>query len=465
MQRFSAWLAALALTGCGLLVDLDPAEDGGVIPSMDAGRADGGMDGSIDASRPDAGPPMGCTEDTECDDGLFCNGRERCTLGLCEAGRPVECDDGVSCTADRCDENVDRCTIGLDDSLCGVPAGECAESRCVPGVGCVTRNVDAFCDDGIDCTVDRCDDGGCTHTPSDGLCLRGQYCSEAAGCLRIPDCMSSGDCPHLPCNASPRCEGGTCMYEPIAEDSECRLSDPCTPIYCSSGVCVTEPPVDCGLADATECTVPVCYRDPSGSAVTCMDLPRGGSCAATMPCHTGTCDAASGVCVETNSCGPPSDACHVSVCTGGGCAETPLACGTNASCVATAGGASCECAPGWRHCAPTETACLCPATVDGGMNSDGGTSSTDAGEPSRPDAGSPSDAGVSDAAVSDPACLLPGRRDCDGNGTCECRSLLSRCSAGTCVCLLTCGLGLQCCHDSLLDIGYCGTIGTCDIPP
>ena len=41
-----------------------------------------------------------CTDDLECDDGLFCNGSETCSSGSCVAGAPVACGDGVSCTLD-----------------------------------------------------------------------------------------------------------------------------------------------------------------------------------------------------------------------------------------------------------------------------------------------------------------------------------------------------------------------------
>lgn len=446
-------VASVLLPGCGLLVDLDPPDDAGTVPTMDAGLVDAGdgMDAARpDAARPDAGLPADCTEDAECDDGLFCNGFERCALGRCEGGRPVECDDGIDCTTDRCDEGADACVVALDDAACGTAPVECAEQRCLAGVGCVTRRLNTACEDGVPCTVDRCEESGCTHTPSDGLCLSGEYCSEADGCRAIPTCSSDGDCPHKLCNGSPRCVGGECQYAPITNDSGCRVSDPCTPTYCESGVCVIEAPVDCGSADATTCTVPVCARDPSGRAVTCVDMPRSGACVATTPCHTGSCDG-EGRCVETNACPTASDACHVPVCTaGGGCGEAALVCGANASCVVTSGSANCQCAAGWSHCDASDTACLCP--------------DVDAGTTVRPDAGSPPDAGR-DAMAPDPACALPGRRDCDGNGTCECRPLLSRCNAGRCECLLTCGLGLQCCRDMLLDIGYCGVVGTCAMPP
>src|SRR5690606_15952950 len=62
------------------------------------------MDGA--PPQPDGGVPDGgaCTSDEACSDGLFCNGQERCVGGACVAGAPIGCDDGVDCTDDRCVE-------------------------------------------------------------------------------------------------------------------------------------------------------------------------------------------------------------------------------------------------------------------------------------------------------------------------------------------------------------------------
>ncbi|MFQ5494234.1 MAG: cohesin domain-containing protein, partial [Phycisphaerae bacterium] len=44
-----------------------------------------------------------------CDDGLFCNGAETFSAGLCQPGTDP-CDDGVVCTDDTCNEALDTCT-------------------------------------------------------------------------------------------------------------------------------------------------------------------------------------------------------------------------------------------------------------------------------------------------------------------------------------------------------------------
>jgi len=122
-------IAGAIVLGLGLGTGCQPLDD---IPLVDAARAR--RDASIDASG-DAGPVVTCTRSEECDDGLFCNGREVCVEGRCAAGES-SCDDGVVCTIDACSTDLDLCTHlapdldgdGYGDSDCvdrrGVPTGE-----------------------------------------------------------------------------------------------------------------------------------------------------------------------------------------------------------------------------------------------------------------------------------------------------------------------------------------------------
>lgn len=64
-----------------------------------------------------------CSTDTECEDGLFCNGVGTCRVGTCRSSEPPDCDDGEACTVDLCDEQVGAC---VHDSV--VP-GEVFELR------------------------------------------------------------------------------------------------------------------------------------------------------------------------------------------------------------------------------------------------------------------------------------------------------------------------------------------------
>ncbi|MFN7702016.1 MAG: hypothetical protein ACK5U8_29260, partial [Deltaproteobacteria bacterium] len=146
-SRFAtvAFLTAATFTGCGR-TRLDTFADGAPgIP--DAAVVDTGR---IDAGRIDAGPTDsggGCSGDEECSNGIFCDGAETCRGGVCLPGTPVACEDGIDCTNDRCSEAARACE-SIPDST------RCAEGICDPASGgCVVRRcaTPAECDDGVFC--------------------------------------------------------------------------------------------------------------------------------------------------------------------------------------------------------------------------------------------------------------------------------------------------------------------------
>ena len=61
---------------------------------------------------------MACTRDSDCNNGLQCDGTERCEAGFCEAGTAMACDDGVPCTLDVCDATTDACEYIPQNSRC-----------------------------------------------------------------------------------------------------------------------------------------------------------------------------------------------------------------------------------------------------------------------------------------------------------------------------------------------------------
>lgn len=111
------------------------------VPGRDAGEPDTGP--RIDSGpRMDAGPE--CASDEDCDDGVLCT-MDRCGEdGVCRNGViPTACDDGVFCNG------VERCDV---------EAG-----------GCVPAEMRETCNDDDVCTIDRCieDVDECRHFPRD----------------------------------------------------------------------------------------------------------------------------------------------------------------------------------------------------------------------------------------------------------------------------------------------------------
>ncbi|NOY93110.1 MAG: hypothetical protein GXP55_18150 [Deltaproteobacteria bacterium] len=96
-----------------------------------------------------------------------------------ECTRRADCDDGVACTINRCESN--RCVLRLDDSRCALRS-VCSVGRCDRRLGCVSDATD--CSDGVACTVDSCDElDGCTHEPDASLCPISHRCDVVRGCV------------------------------------------------------------------------------------------------------------------------------------------------------------------------------------------------------------------------------------------------------------------------------------------
>lgn len=416
-------ILALSSAGCGLTLDLQPPDEG------------------FDASVPpgDGGAERECRADGDCDDGLFCNGVERCRAGACTPGVPPDCEDDVDCTVDRCDEQRDACVRAPDDSLCDDGA-ECGEGRCDAVLGCWVEPDDGDCEDSAGCTLDECVEGSCAHLPDSSACGVGEYCSEEHDCTAIPPCSVAADCPVLPCQEA-QCSDGFCDYEEVSGfDPACAVfADACTPTWCEAGACAFGDPVVCDPVELTSCVAEVCRRHDTGD-VSCAPKPRDGDvCLGTDACTRGTCRG--DVCEITSAC-EPTNACFEAVCDpSGACRQEPRDCGANAGCVADGGVARCECNSGYVDCDPVSPGCECAV---GGL--DGGV--------------------AADASV-----VCPFQRaDCDGDGSCECDLTSQFCglASGVAACVdekrcAMCAVGQQCCLctgecvSDASDSGQCAT--------
>ncbi len=213
----------------------------------------------------------GCSTNAECDDGMFCNGAEKCQSGCCLAGTP-------SCCASNqcCNEDANACQAGL---------------------GCTS---DAGCNDDNPCTDDRCVSGCCTHTNNTALCDDGIFCNGRDTCSDGVCSVHAGNpCPPpATCNeANHRCEGG-CVGGPFTIGGAIYSN-------CAS-------PLTTGVADVDVCVTcdggfHACAATAGGAGLWHIDnVPCGGHCTVTPTkagwkfCHvTGACPPEPNPCVPT----------------------------------------------------------------------------------------------------------------------------------------------------------------------
>jgi hypothetical protein len=183
----AAWRAVLALwsMGCADALVPSPFQTGTVGPDAGVG-AEGPDAGALGVGGGDPSVTLGapCVDDAQCDDGfdctdgvcdlelglcrftavsercddgVFCNGIERCDPRVgCRAGPPTSCSDSTPCTIDVCDEATRAC-VRRDRDADG--DGD-VDGNCQPGRDCndLDPNVSSLspevCNDGVD---DDCD--------------------------------------------------------------------------------------------------------------------------------------------------------------------------------------------------------------------------------------------------------------------------------------------------------------------
>ncbi|MBM4283201.1 MAG: hypothetical protein FJ137_21460, partial [Deltaproteobacteria bacterium] len=238
--------------------------------------------------------PLLCVDDTNCNDGTFCNGPERCAPDdgaadergcLPSLGPPSpDIEDNDPCNLLVCDEARERFVFAPDQDgppcsaeLFCVPTGQCDAGA---GVGPILPP-----DDGDNCTVPLCNGSGFIET-------------------RNPDDASV-------CTVDSCAPDGTIVNAPIPVDD----GNACTLDVCDRVAGVSHPPVD--FDDDNVCTTDSC--DPvTGVANTPIDLDDAN------PCTVDTCDPVTGVArapvnvddadaCTTDSCDPATGIVHVAV--------------------------------------------------------------------------------------------------------------------------------------------------------
>ncbi|MFW5921622.1 MAG: hypothetical protein ACOCUS_07265, partial [Polyangiales bacterium] len=243
---------ALAASGCGLTLDADPpGRQDDVDAGFDGGGTDaapppdaGGGDAATDAAR-DAGPSCvadedcddgnPCTDDTcrsgrctrepntaRCDDGVYCNGPDRCADGACTDHLGDPCADPTVC-----DEEKDMCVGCVTDSDCpGTmrgPWSPCDYSGVCDEEAARTRDVRTYsCVSGECVASTTTETEACTRTREGTTCGAPTDCS-SDGCEWATECAESGtETVHC---AVPVCSGGECSGTEPASMTETCMRD------------------------------------------------------------------------------------------------------------------------------------------------------------------------------------------------------------------------------------------------
>lgn len=161
--------------------------------------------GYVDTNTTLAGTPaqlnLGAPCDGDCDDGLFCNGEERCERGVCRRS-PEPCQASFACVLGSCVEASDECSTTVEHSLCD--AGDGISRYCSPNSGCVEGapcTEDNECQDGLACNgQERCVNftcaGGPPPNPDDGNPCTVDGCNDAntlEAVFSLPDATKDGN--------------------------------------------------------------------------------------------------------------------------------------------------------------------------------------------------------------------------------------------------------------------------------
>ncbi len=264
---------------------------------------------TVDACDVPTGDCVNAVDDAACDNGLFCDGEEYCdAVRGCRGGRRPDCDDGVACTIDDCDPVSDQCVSLPDDGFCDNESFCDGEERCDPGLDCQAGDPPA-CDDGVECTVDRCDaaSDACAHAVDDAFCDDGLFCNGDEACDAVRDCVDGAPpvCDDgVPCTID-TCDPGIddCLFLP--DDAACDNG-----VFCDGDEWCD--PVDGCVAGGEPCPNQFC-RESDDRCVDCLsdaDCDDGDFCNGAEACDSdGLCADGTPPCPPDLVCDPDNRRC------------------------------------------------------------------------------------------------------------------------------------------------------------
>ncbi len=272
-----------------------------------------GVTCTVDACDEETGKCLHEPSDTRCDNDRYCDGLETCDpISGCLPGMAIDCDDGVACTIDSCEETASACIHEPDDSLCENGLFCDGVERCDVVFDCTSPDP-ILCDDSIDCTTDRCDEAlqSCVFESDDAACTNGIFCDGAEWCSVDAGCVSGPS----PCDFGICDEPGTRCVECVA-DADCDDAIDCTADSCdvAAGVC-SYALNDNACDDANPCTVDSCsgigcdFVAIEGCCTDDASCDDGSFCTGIERCVAATCVSGTNPCVVGETCDEDANAC------------------------------------------------------------------------------------------------------------------------------------------------------------
>jgi hypothetical protein len=289
-----------------------------------------------------------------CDSGEICNE----TSGMCV---PVQSDPNpvglcIPAAGDPCQvywrSTPNGPCTAIGPKNCSFNPETCTTDVCEQSTGACVPATEPYCDDGNDCTIDKCVSSQCMHIqlecgpsldPCNNVsCVAGQCVSSRVSCAylpqlncQIPSCLlSTGACGYIPlnCNNGDLCSNSSCDNNTglcMNVQKSCDDGDICTHDYCNSttGECIHDSgipglcnssdssaasasprtPQNCGLHgcdDGDVCTYDWCESSTHTCRHASIDCPQ-------RPCHISDCVRGIG-CVDVALC-PANYRCDASL--------------------------------------------------------------------------------------------------------------------------------------------------------
>jgi len=302
-----------------------------------------------------------CVANVDCDNGTFCDGRERCepTAAAANARGCVAATDPCA-AAETCVELTESCRActapDADGDGVSECAGDCDDANASrhPGATELCNAVDEDCNPatfGVDADSDGFESSACCSAP--GVC--GADCDDSLNTVNpgAAESCNAGlddDCDGLADSADGVCV--PCGPGYVGFDGDCRDVDECgVPGFCSTGA------LSCTNVPGTfVCTCQPGYVTATPIGALCQDIDE----CATNPCGVGTCSNGAG----SYGCACPagyrqSTTMPLTCVDIDECAEGTAGCDTSpvARCADTDGGFTCACPAGYDGAGLGESGC------------------------------------------------------------------------------------------------------------